>query len=96
VNITPHTEPVQEREVLSLMASGHTNREIATRLQTNLETVAVWRAEAMKKLGLESRIDVILYAERQGWLGEVSKAPVQMQKVGDRSASVSKANHRFF
>jgi hypothetical protein len=50
----------------------------------------------MKKLGLQSRIDVILYAERQGWLGDVSKAPDQMQMAGDRPASVSKANHRFF
>ena len=88
------TEAIREQEVLSLMASGHTNREIAAQLQTNLETVAVWRAEAMKKLGLQSRIDVILYAERQGWLGEVSKAPDQMQKVGDRPVPVSNANHR--
>jgi DNA-binding NarL/FixJ family response regulator len=96
VNITPYIVPDQEREVLSLMASGHTNREIALQLQTNLEMVAVLRAEAMKKLGLQSRIDVILYAERQGWLGDVSKAPDQMQMAGDRPASVSKANHRFF
>jgi DNA-binding NarL/FixJ family response regulator len=48
------------------MASSYTNREIAAQLQTNVETVAVWRAETMKNLGLQSRIDVILYAERQG------------------------------
>lgn len=81
MDITPYTLPVREQEVLSLMASGYTNREIALQLQTNVETVAVWRAEAMKKLGLQSRIDVILYAERQGWLGEVSKAPDQMQEA---------------
>jgi DNA-binding NarL/FixJ family response regulator len=94
VDTNLQTVPVREQEVLSLMASGHTNREIAAQLQTSLETVAAWRAEAMKKLGLQSRIDVILYAERQGWLGEVSKAHYQLKKVGDRPAPVSNANHR--
>ena len=68
MNVSPHTEPLREEEVLSLMASGCSNREIALRLQTNVETVEFWRAEAMKKLGLQSRVDVIHYAERQGWL----------------------------
>jgi DNA-binding NarL/FixJ family response regulator len=38
------------------------------RSKINVETGAVQRAEALQKLGLQSRIDVIRYAERRGWL----------------------------
>jgi DNA-binding NarL/FixJ family response regulator len=76
------TASVREQEILRLLALCYTNKEIAEQLQTNVETVAVLRAEAMKKLGLRSRIDVIRYAEGQDWLREVSKAPVNVRKAG--------------
>jgi DNA-binding NarL/FixJ family response regulator len=76
------TAPVRDEEVLCLLALCYTNKEIAEQLQTNVETVAVQKAEAMKKLGLRSRIDVIRYAEQQGWLGEISKAPVNVRTAG--------------
>ena len=69
---------VREEDVLRLLASCYSHREIAERLQTDVETVVAQKAEAMKRLGLESRIDIIHYAGRQGWLVEVSKAPDQM------------------
>jgi DNA-binding NarL/FixJ family response regulator len=72
---------VREEEVLRLLALCYTNKEIAAQLQTNVETIAVQRAEAMKKLGLHSRIDIIRFAERQGWLGGVLKAADQMQRA---------------
>ena len=73
--------PVREQEVLRLLALCCSHREIAERLQTDVETVVAQKAEAMKRLGLESRIDIIHYAERQGWLVEVSKAPDQMHSA---------------
>jgi len=60
----------REREVLRLMALGHSNKEIAQALDVAVKTVEVHKANAMRKLGLGGRIDVIKYAVLQGWLNE--------------------------
>jgi two-component system response regulator NreC len=48
----------REREVLALVALGHTNREIAQQLSLSVKTVEGYRSRAMQKLGLSSRADV--------------------------------------
>jgi DNA-binding NarL/FixJ family response regulator len=58
----------REREVLRLMALGHSNKEIAQALDVAVKTVEVHKANAMRKLDLTGRIDVIKYAMLQGWL----------------------------
>lgn len=58
----------RESEVLRLVAVGHTNLEIANRLKISAKTVEVHKANAMRKLGLTGRVDVIRYAALQGWL----------------------------
>jgi DNA-binding NarL/FixJ family response regulator len=58
----------REAEVLRLIAIGHTNKEIATRLRISVKTVEVHKANAMRKLGLRGRVDVIRYGVLQGWL----------------------------
>jgi DNA-binding NarL/FixJ family response regulator len=58
----------REKEVLRLMAVGHSNKEIATRLQISVKTVEVHKANAMRKLGLRGRIDIVRFALLQGWL----------------------------
>jgi len=65
---SPITE--REREVLRLMALGHSNKEIALALDVSVKTVEVHKANAMRKLELAGRIDVIRYAILQGWLTE--------------------------
>lgn len=65
---SPITE--REREVLRLMALGHSNKEIAMALDVSVKTVEVHKANAMRKLELAGRIDVIKYAILQGWLTE--------------------------
>jgi two-component system, NarL family, response regulator NreC len=60
----------RESEVLRLMALGHSNKEIATTLGLSVKTVEVHKANAMRKLGLRGRIDVVRYAVLQGWLHE--------------------------
>jgi two-component system response regulator NreC len=57
--------------VLRLMAFGHSNKEIAQALNVAVKTVEVHKANAMRKLGLSGRIDVIKYALLQGWLQDV-------------------------
>ena len=58
----------REAEVLRLIAWGHSNKEIAARLQISVKTVEAHKANTMKKLGLTSRIDIVRYALLQGWL----------------------------
>ena len=58
----------REAEVLRLMALGHSNKEIAAQLDISVKTVEVHKANAMRKLGLRGRIDIVRYAVLQGWL----------------------------
>ena len=51
-----------------LTAAGHSNKEIAARLDLSVKTVETYRARAMEKLGLQSRADLVRYAVQQGWL----------------------------
>jgi DNA-binding NarL/FixJ family response regulator len=64
--------PISEREasVLRLMAIGHSNKEIAAALDIAVKTVEVHKANAMRKLDLRGRIDVVKYAVLNGWLQE--------------------------
>jgi DNA-binding NarL/FixJ family response regulator len=58
----------RETEVARLTAAGHSNKEIATRLELSVKTVETYRARGMEKLGLQSRADLVRYAVQQGWL----------------------------
>ncbi len=58
----------REAEVLRLIAWGHSNKELAARLEVSVKTVEAHKANAMKKLGISSRIDIVRYALLQGWL----------------------------
>jgi DNA-binding NarL/FixJ family response regulator len=58
----------REAEVLRLIASGYGNKEIATQLSLSVKTVEAHKANAMRKLDLTGRIDIVRYAILQGWL----------------------------
>jgi DNA-binding NarL/FixJ family response regulator len=58
----------REAEVLRLIASGYSNKEIAQQLDLSVKTVEAHKANAMRKLDLNSRIDIVRYAILQGWL----------------------------
>ena len=58
----------REREILKLIAEGHTSREIAEMLFISLKTVMGHRAKIMEKLGLHNRTELIKYAMRKGVL----------------------------
>ena len=58
----------REREVLQLIAGGHTNREVASMLTLSPNTVQTHRMHIMEKLGLSSRADLIAYAVGKGLL----------------------------
>ncbi len=66
----PPNPTISEREnnVLRMMALGHSNKEIGNALDISVKTVEVHKANAMRKLGLRGRIDVVRYAALNGWL----------------------------
>jgi two-component system response regulator NreC len=58
----------RERQVLELLAHGHTNREVADRLVLSVKTVETHRARLSDKLGLHSRADLVRLALELGLL----------------------------
>ncbi len=56
----------REREVLCLVASGHTNRGIAEILRLSERTIHNVRARLMEKLGFHDRMELLKYALRRG------------------------------
>jgi DNA-binding NarL/FixJ family response regulator len=58
----------REREVLRLLALGHTNQEIATMLFISVRTAETHRAHIMQKLQLGSRAELVRYALAAGLL----------------------------
>jgi two-component system, NarL family, response regulator NreC len=60
----------REREVLRLLALGHTNQEIAKMLFSAVPTAETHRAHIMQKLRLSTRAELVRYALAQGLLEE--------------------------
>jgi two-component system response regulator NreC len=58
----------REREVLRLLALGHTNQEIAKLLFISVRTAETHRAHVMQKLRLSTRAELVRYAIRRGLL----------------------------
>jgi DNA-binding NarL/FixJ family response regulator len=64
-------EPLSERErdILQLLALGYTNQEIGRKRFISVRTVDTHRAHIMRKLGLETRAELVLFALANGLLG---------------------------
>jgi two-component system response regulator NreC len=60
----------REREILRLLALGHTNQEIAKMLYISVRTAETHRAHIMQKLRLTTRAELVRYALGQGLLEE--------------------------
>ena len=58
----------REREVLRLLALGHTNQEIASQLYISVRTAETHRAHIMQKLRLTTRAELVRNALDQGLL----------------------------
>jgi two-component system response regulator NreC len=59
---------MREREVLRLLALGHTNREIATHLHISVRTAEFHRKNIQRKLNLTSRSQLVNHALTHGLL----------------------------
>jgi two-component system response regulator NreC len=58
----------REREVLTMVAQGHTNQVVADRLDLSVKTVESYRARLMSKLGLHNRAELTQLAMEAGLL----------------------------
>jgi two-component system, NarL family, response regulator NreC len=68
---SPALEPLSERErdIVHLLALGHTNREIGKKLYISVRTVDTHRAHVMNKLALETRAELVMFALANGVIG---------------------------
>jgi DNA-binding NarL/FixJ family response regulator len=68
---SPALEPLsdRERDVLQLLALGHTNQEIGKQLFISVRTVDTHRAHIMMKLRLQSRAELVMFALANGVIG---------------------------
>jgi DNA-binding NarL/FixJ family response regulator len=64
-------EPLSERErdILQLLALGYTNQEIGRKRFISVRTVDTHRGHIVRKLGLETRAELVLFALANGLLG---------------------------
>jgi two-component system response regulator NreC len=58
----------REREVLQLLAQGHSNQEIATQIKVSVKTVETYRTRLSQKLGLKGRAELYRFAVESGIL----------------------------
>jgi DNA-binding NarL/FixJ family response regulator len=58
----------RETQVLRLIAAGHAHKDIAAQLSLSAKTVDAHKVNAMRKLDLKGRIDIVKFAVLQGWL----------------------------
>jgi DNA-binding NarL/FixJ family response regulator len=56
----------REEEIVKLVAEAHTTKEIAAVLHLSEKTVENHRANAMRKLGMRDRVELVRYAIRRG------------------------------
>jgi two-component system response regulator NreC len=60
----------REREVLQLIALGHSNKEIAEMLYLSVKTVETYKTRLMDKLDLKTRAALVRFALKHGLLDE--------------------------
>ena len=65
----------REREVLRLLAQGHSNQQIAERIGVSVKTVETYRTRLRDKLGLRGRSELFRFAVESGILGTGPEGP---------------------
>lgn len=57
----------RESAVIRRIAQGYSNKEIAAALNLSVKTVETYKARAMEKAGLRSRVDIVRLGAERGW-----------------------------
>jgi DNA-binding NarL/FixJ family response regulator len=68
----------RERDTVRLIALGYSNKEIASRLKLSVKTIETYKTRAMEKLNMRSRVDIVRFAARRGWLTGADAATEQV------------------
>jgi two-component system response regulator NreC len=71
----PKTLSRREREVLRLLAQGHSNQQIADGIHVSVKTVETYRTRVSEKLGLKGRAELYRFATESGVLDPDFPAP---------------------
>ena len=79
----------REDEVVNLVVDGHSNREVAQKLGLTEHTVSNDLFRIYEKLGISTRVEIVLYALRQKQQGELL---ARLQRQLSRRASQSEGN----
>jgi DNA-binding CsgD family transcriptional regulator len=74
--VVPDPLSAREREVLRLIAAGHTNSEIARKLYLSPKTVMHHSGHIYRKLGVRGRAEAVAWAARSGLLDQPSPTSV--------------------
>jgi DNA-binding NarL/FixJ family response regulator len=61
----------RETEVLKLVATGLTVKEIAGQLDLSVSSIETYKIRAAEKLSIKGRAEIVRYASAQGWLESV-------------------------
>jgi DNA-binding NarL/FixJ family response regulator len=70
----PHAQLTdREQEVATMIALGHTNKEVAATLRISVKTVEAHKSKVMEKLDIGSRAELVRFAMMQGWLAPNGK-----------------------
>lgn len=83
----------RERDVVRFIALGYSNKEIAARLKVSVKTVETYKSRAMEKLQIRSRVELVRYAIKCGWLADTdgssgAAAPLRVARfVSGQSAT---------
>ena len=83
---------VRETDVVRCVAEGLTNREIAQRLKLTEHTVKNYLSRIFDKLGVSSRVEVLLYAVRNGNQQRSAAAPNSRRRSQTGSIAVRPAS----
>ena len=73
----------RETEVLRLTAWGYSNKEIASRLGLSVKTVEVHKTNGMRKLGMNSRLQLVRYALLRNWFQDIRTIALELACPGD-------------
>lgn len=57
----------REHDVLRYIAEGFSNKEIAAAFSVSVKTVETYKARAMEKLGVSSRVEIVRIARQRKW-----------------------------
>ncbi|MDP4588684.1 MAG: LuxR C-terminal-related transcriptional regulator, partial [Flavobacteriales bacterium] len=66
VSCEPVSLSARELEVITLIAEGHTNTQIADKLFLSSHTITTHRKNIMQKLGVNNTAAIVMYAVKSG------------------------------